>query len=116
MRNKTTPHIRTYVAGARAHCKKVDILHGSSGCLYTVQNSAATCLHGPAQIALIQLIGTLAAIQSIFQIKMAMINITIQEDLSNALTPVARRVKCLFLGEPKWWVRSSDTENPRMVH
>jgi hypothetical protein len=91
-------------------------MHGSSGCLYTVQNRAATCLHGPAQIALIQLIGTLAAIQSIFQIKMAMINTTIQENLSNALTPVARRVKCLFLGEPKWWVRSSGAENPRMVH
>ena len=50
------------------------------------QYGSGTCLHGPTHVALIQLIGALAAIQSFFRIKMAMINITIQEDLSNALT------------------------------
>jgi len=46
-------------------------------------------LHGAAQIALIQPIRTFSAIQSAFQIKMAMINIAIQEDLADALAQPA---------------------------
>ena len=79
-------------------------------------NRSATCLHGAAQIPLIQLIRTFSAIQSAFQIKMAMINIAIQEDLADALAVVARSMKALLLGQPNQWVRCSDTEDPRMVH
>jgi len=86
----------THVAGATADCKEIDILDGRSGCAYRVQNRAVTCFHGVAQIALIQLIRTLPAIERAFQMKMAMINIA--------------------LGEPNQWVRGSDTGDPRMVH
>jgi hypothetical protein len=47
---------------------------------------------------------------------MAMINIAIQEDLADALALVARSMKALLLGQPNQWVRSSDTDDPRMVH
>ena len=87
-----------------------------SGCLQTVQNRAATYLHGAAQIALIHLIRAFATIQGAFQIKMAMRNIAIQEDLPNAFALVARSMKSLFLGEPKRRVRCSDAEDPRMIH
>ena len=116
MRDETTAHIRTHVTSARADCKEIDILHGGSGCLHTVQNRAATCFHGAAQIALIQLIRAFLAIQGAFQIKMAMINIAIQEDLPNALALVTRRMKALLLGEPNRWVSCSDTEDPRIIH
>jgi len=55
------------------------------------------------------LIGTFLAIQRAFQIKMAEIDIAIQEDLPNALALVTRRLKALLLGEPNRWVRYSDT-------
>jgi hypothetical protein len=58
---------------------------------------------------LIQLIGAFPAIQSAFQIKMAMIDIAIQEDLADALALVTRRVKALLLRQPNQWVRCSDT-------
>jgi len=45
------------------------------------------------------------AVQRAFQIKMAMINIAIQEDLPNALALVTRRMKASLLGEPNRWVR-----------
>jgi hypothetical protein len=80
-----TAYIRTDVAGVRADCKEIDSLHGISGCVHSVENRAATCFHGAAQIALIQLIGTFPAIQSDLQIEMAIINIAIQEDIPNAL-------------------------------
>jgi hypothetical protein len=99
-----------------ADCKKVDILHGSFGCLHTLQNRAAARSHGAAQIALIQLIRAFLAIQRAFQIKMAMINIAIQEDLPNALALVTRSMKALLLGEPNRWIRCTDTEDTRMVH
>jgi hypothetical protein len=79
MRDEATTNIRTHVAGAGADCKEIDILHGSSGCLQTVQNRAATRFHGAAQIALIQLIRAFPAIQSAFQIKMAMTDIASKE-------------------------------------
>ena len=60
------------------------------GALHTVQNCAATCLHSAAPIALIQLIRGLLSAQGAFQIKMAVINIAIQEDLPNALALVHR--------------------------
>ena len=104
------------LASARADCKEIDILHGSSGCFHTVQNRAATCFHGATQIALIQLIRAFLAIQGALQMKMAMINIAIQEDLPNALASVTRRMKALLLGEPNRCVRCSDTEDPRMIH
>jgi len=44
------------------------------------------------------LIGAFLAIQSAFQIKMAVIDVAIQEDLPNALALVARRMKALLLG------------------
>ena len=56
----------------------------------TVQNHVATCFHGTAQIALIQLIRPVARIQGAFKIEMAMINIAIQEDLPNAIALVTR--------------------------
>src|SRR5216683_4013410 len=93
MCDETTAHIRTHVASARADCKEIDVLNGGSGCLHTVKNRAATCFHGAAQIALIQLIRTFLAIQRAFQIKMAVIDVAIQEDLPNALTLVTRRMK-----------------------
>jgi hypothetical protein len=105
-----------WLAGARADCEEIDILHGRSGCLHTVQNRAATCFHGAAQIALIQLIRAFSAIEGAFQIKMAMTNIAIQEDLADALALLARRMKALLLGEPNQRIRRSDTEDPRMVH
>src|SRR5271169_3749581 len=86
------------------------------GCLQTVQNRAATCSHGAAQRALIQLIRAFPATQSAFQIKMAMINTAIQEDVADAFALVARSMKALLLGQPNQWVRCSDTEDPRMVH
>jgi hypothetical protein len=58
----STTYIRTHVAGAAADCKKIDILHSSSGRRQTVQNRAATCFNGAAQIALIQLIGAFPTI------------------------------------------------------
>ena len=79
-------------------------------------NRSATCLHGAAQIPLIQLIRTFPAIQGAFQIKMAMINIAIQEDLADALALIARSMKALLLGQPNQRVRRSDTDDPRMVH
>jgi hypothetical protein len=93
MRDETTAYIRTHVASARADCKEVHILHSSSGSIYTVQNRAATCFHGAAQITLIQLIRAFLAIQLAFQIKIAMLNIAIQEDLPNALALVTRSMK-----------------------
>ena len=78
MRDETTAYIRTHITSAAAYCKEIDRLHGGSGCLHTVQNRAATCFYGTAQIALIQLIRGFLAIQGAFQIKMAMINIAIQ--------------------------------------
>jgi hypothetical protein len=47
---------------------------------------------------------------------MAMLNITIQEDLPKALALVTRCMKALLLGEPDRRVCRSDAENPRMVH
>ena len=116
MRDETTAHIRTHVASARADCKEIDILHGSCGCLQTVQNRLTPCFHGAAQVALIQLISGFLAIWSTFQIKMTIIDIAIQENLPNALTLVTRCMKALLLRELKRWVRGSDTEDPRMVH
>jgi hypothetical protein len=116
MCDETTTHIRTHVASACADCKEIDILHGSAGCLHTVHNSLTTCFHRAAQITLIQLIRTLLAIQHAFHIKMAVIDIAIQEDLPNALALVARGMKGLLLGEPNQRVRRSATENPGMVH
>jgi hypothetical protein len=62
------------------------------------------------------LIRAFVAIQRTFEIKTAMINIVIQEDLPNALAVVTRSMKALLLGEPNRWVRCSDAEDPRMVH
>jgi hypothetical protein len=45
------------------------------------------------------LIRAFAAIQSPFKIKMAMINIAVQEDLPNALAQVTSRMKALLLGQ-----------------
>ena len=49
-------------------------------------------------------------------VRMAMINIAIQEDLADALALVARSVKALLLDQPNQWVRRSDTEDPKTVH
>ena len=57
-----------------------------------------------------------SAIQKTFQIKMAMINIAIQEDLPNVLALVTGSVEAFFLCKPNPWVRCSDTDDPRMVH
>ena len=54
-------------------------------------------------------------IQSAFQMKVAMINIAVQEDLANALALVACNMKALRLGEPNHWVHCSDTEDPRLI-
>ena len=116
MRDESTTNIRAHVPGAGADCKKIDILHGSSGCLQTVQNRAATHFHGAVQIALIQLIRAFRAIQSAFQIKMAVIDIAIEEDLADALALVTRSIKALLLRQPDQWARCSDTEDLRMVH
>src|SRR3984957_5622948 len=43
--------------------------------------SAQTCFHGSTQMELIQLIRAFLAIQCTFQIKMAILNIAIQENL-----------------------------------
>src|SRR5580700_12208421 len=108
MCDKATTHVRTYVASARADCEEIDILHGSCGCLHTVQNRLTTCFHGAAQIALIQLIRAFLAIRRTFQIKITIIDIAIQKNLPNALTLIARSMKALLLGEPGRWVRCSD--------
>jgi hypothetical protein len=77
---------------------------------------ATTCFHSPTQIALIQLIRAFLAIQRASQIRIAILNIAIQENLPNALALVTRRMKTLFLGELDQWVRCSDAEDPGMVH
>jgi len=76
----------------------------------------ATGFHSAAQIALIQLIRALLAIQRAFKIKMAIINVAIQEDLPNALALITSRMKGLLLGKPDRRVCRPDTENPRMAH
>src|ERR1700738_1517228 len=116
MCDETTAHILTYVASAGADCKEIDILHGSCGCLQTVQNRLTTSFHGAVQIALIQLIRAFLAIRSTFQIKMTIINIAIQKNLPNALTLIAGSMKSLLLGKPSRRVRCSDTEDSRRVH
>src|SRR6202521_4243998 len=116
MCDETTANVRTHVASAGADCKEIDILHGSCGCLQTVQNRLTSCFHGAAQIALIQLIRAFLAIRSTFQIKMTIINIAIQENLPNAFALVTCGMKALLLGEPNRRVRCSDTYDPRMVH
>ncbi len=114
--DEATTHVRTHIAGACADCKEIYIPHGSSGCPHTVQNCAATCFHGSAQIALIQLIRAFLAIHSTLQIKMTIVDIAIQEDLPKAIALVTRSMKALLLRESNRRVRCSDTEYPRMVH
>jgi hypothetical protein len=46
--------------------------------------------------------------------KVAMINIAIQEDLPNALALLTRSMKAFLSGEPDQGIRCSDTEDPRM--
>src|SRR5579872_213737 len=116
VRNQAAAYIRTDVACAAANCQKVQFLHRGSSRINAIQNRSATGFHSSAQIALIQLVRTLLAIQRAFQIKMPIVDIAIQKYLPNALALVTRRMKGLLLGEPDQRVRCSETDNARMVH
>ena len=51
-----------------------------------------------------------------FQIEMAVVNVTIEEYLTNAIALVTGCMKALLLRQPKRWICRPNTNDSRIIH
>ena len=72
-------------------------------------------MHCTTQIALIELIGALVAIEAAFKIEMAKVNVAVQKDLPDAFALISGNTKALLLREPERRVRRPDSDDGWMV-